>query len=517
MFNSPENFAVFGIILIALLVLVWGYNRSKNYGKLGILAWLQSVVLMAPWLLFFGLFTAGIYLNFLGVIFLLVTSAIAYIYLGNLLRKEGQEQVKKGGAKIIKEQKNINTINDEINDNKQLKDNENLPQVKLENLNGAEPIKAEIIPIDNEDLKTIKGIFGIDTFFITETIAYQEGAIFKGNIRGEADLVHEKLTQSLQEKLGDKYRLFLVETPDNKPVVIILPSSNDPLPTTWVQKNLALVLFLATVFTSLEAISLLLGFDLVSNWNRYQEVLPLALGLWTILIAHEIGHQIVAKKYNIRLSIPFFLPTWQIGSFGAITRFESLLPHRTALFDVSFAGPALGGIVSLVMLFIGLIFSQAGSTFQVPTVFFQGSILVGTLAKFMLGSALESSLIDVHPLVIIGWLGLVITALNLLPAGQLDGGRIVQAIYGRRIARRSTIATLILLGIVALTNPNNSVPLYWGIIILFLQRDLERPSLNELTEPDDTRAGWGLLVLFLMLATLIPLSPSLAGRLGIGI
>ncbi|EHJ12107.1 Peptidase M50 [Crocosphaera watsonii WH 0003] len=60
------------------------------------------------------------------------------------------------------------------------------------------------------------------------------------------------------------------------------------------------------------------------------------------------------------------------------------------------------------------------------------------------------------------------------------------------------------------------MPLYWAVVILFLQRDLERPSLNELTEPDDTRAGWGLLALFLMLATLIPLSPALAGRLGIG-
>ncbi len=67
-----------------------------------------------------------------------------------------------------------------------------------------------------------------------------------------------------------------------------------------------------------------------------------------------------------------------------------------------------------------------------------------------------------------------------------------------------------------LINSTNPIPLYWAILILFLQRDLERPSLNELTEPDDTRAAWGLLILFLMLATLIPLSPGLAGRLGIG-
>ena len=216
------------------------------------------------------------------------------------------------------------------------------------------------------------------------------------------------------------------------------------------------------------------------------------------------------------LGIPFFLPTWQIGSFGAITRFESLIPNRTALFDVAFAGPALGGALSLVMLFLGLVLSHPGSLFQLPSQFFQGSILVGSLAKTILGDALQATIVDVHPLVVLGWLGLIITALNLLPAGQLDGGRIIQAIYGRKTARRATIITLVLLAIVALINVNNPIPLYWAILILFLQRDLERPSLNELTEPDDTRAAWGLLILFLMLATLIPLSPGLAGRLGIG-
>ena len=65
-------------------------------------------------------------------------------------------------------------------------------------------------------------------------------------------------------------------------------------------------------------------------------------------------------------------------------------------------------------------------------------------------------------------------------------------------------------------NPANPIPLYWSVLILFLQRDLERPVQNELTEPDDSRAAWALLALFLMLATLIPLSAGLAGRIGLG-
>lgn len=492
MLTTPETSAIFAVLLAALGILAWGFYRAQPYGKLGIFAWLQSVILMAPWVIFLGLFAAGIYLNLATILLLLVGSVVLYIWLGNRLRVSGQNI-------LLKEKK--------------AEESTSVPPTPAAVDNG---VSNPLIPIPEADLKTIQSIFSIDTFFSTQTIPYQEGAIFRGNLRGEADVVHQALSEKLQSHFGDKYRLFLVEGVEAKPVAIVLPSSNDPQPMTLAQKNLALVLAIATLATSLEAAGLLLGFDLSSNWQRYGEALPLSLGLWSILIAHEIGHRWMARRYNLRLSLPFFLPTWQIGSFGAITRFESLIPHRSALFDVALAGPALGGLVSLLLLILGLSLSHPGSLFQVPSLFFQGSILVGALAKVVLGDVLQNSLIDVHPLTIVGWLGLVITALNLMPAGQLDGGRIIQAIYGRKIARRTTLATLIILGIVTLVNPSNSIPLYWGVIIIFLQRDLERPSLNELSEPDDARAAWGLLFLFLMLATLIPLSPSLAGSLGIG-
>jgi membrane-associated protease RseP (regulator of RpoE activity) len=350
--------------------------------------------------------------------------------------------------------------------------------------------------------------------------------IFKGNLRGtDPEVVYSRLSSSLEQRFGDstqptpkepRYRLFLVESPEGKPVVIVLPSSNDPQPATLPQNILAVILFIVTIATSLEAAGLLLNFDFFNNLERFPEVLPLSAGIWTVFAAHELGHWWQAKRHNVRLSLPFFIPSWQIGSFGAITRFESLIPSRKALFDISFAGPAAGGIASLLLLVVGLLLSHSGSAFQIPVQFFQGSVLVGLLARVFLGASLQAALVDVHPLTIVGWLGLVVTALNLMPAGQLDGGRVVQAIYGRKTARRATIATLIVLGIVALANPGNPLVLYWAIVILFLQRSLERPSLNEITEPDDTRAILGLLALFLMVATLIPLTPALAVRLGIG-
>ncbi|HEY9675326.1 MAG TPA: site-2 protease family protein [Waterburya sp.] len=519
MFTGSETTATVLIILVAIGVMGWGFNRARTYGKLGILAWLQSVVLTAPWLLFFSLFAAGIYLNVVGILFLLVASAGLYIYLGKQLRDAGQDALLQERAKKLLSEQAEATDAPEKQNEPATTENQTL------STNGTNPPTTEVVPIPAEDLKLLQGIFGIDTFFATETIPYQEGVIFKGNMRGtDPEDVYARLSASLEERFGasatgdkePRYRLFLVESPEGRPVVIVLPSNNDPKPATLAQKLLAVVLLIAAIATSLEAAGLLLNFDFYNSPERFWEVLPLTAGIWTVFAAHELGHWWQAIQHKVRLSWPFFIPSWQIGSFGAITRFESLVPNRTALFDISFAGPAVGGLVSLLILTVGFLLSHQGSAFQVPTQFFQGSVLVGTLARVFLGSALQTTLVDVHPLTIVGWLGLVVTALNLMPAGQLDGGRIVQAIYGRKTARRTTIATLVLLGIVALVNPANPIVLYWAIVILFLQRGLERPSLNEITEPNDTRAILGLLALFLMVATLIPFTPALAVRLGIG-
>jgi len=496
MLTSSETPIIAAVVLVVFGILAWGFYRARPFGKLGILAWLQSVVLIIPWLLFFGLFAAGIYLNIAVVLFLLIVSTGVYIFLGRQLRREGLEAMLKQRAT---QKLAVDTISD---------------KVSTEEDSRSPVVIREIMPIPEADLNAIKGIFGIDTFFATETIAYQEGAIFKGNLRGEPEAVHNRLTQSLQERLGEKYRLFLVENTDGKPVVIILPNRKEDSQSLQIsQKAFAVILLLATLATSLEAAGLLLNFDLFSNIARWKETLPIGLGVFAVLLVHEIGHWFIANRYQVRLSWPFFLPAVQIGSFGAITRFASVLPSRKALFDIAIAGPALGGFLSLVVLIIGLLLSHQGSFFQLPSQFFQSSILVGSLALVVLGAALKSPLVNINPLVVIGWLGLIITALNLMPAGQLDGGRIVQAIYGRKIAGRATIATLAVLALISL---GNTLAMYWAIVILFLQREQERPSLNEISEPDDARAALCLLALFLMITTLLPLTPALAGRLGIG-
>jgi membrane-associated protease RseP (regulator of RpoE activity) len=536
-------------VLVALGTLGWGFYRSRPDGQRGLLSWLQSVTLMAPWLLFFGMFAIGIYVNLIVMVLLFVLSTAGYMVLGRQIRGLTEAELSQQAQTLANRQAAANlliptdpsstdpsstdpssTDPSSTNPSTANPSSTNPSSTNPSSTNpsstdpssttataapppGDPPTAPLSVPIPTADLTVIKGIFGVDTFFATETIPYQDGVIFNGNLRGAVEPIYNQLTTRLKDRLDDRYRLFLIENQAGKPTVVVLPSSNDPKPSTWVQNLLAVGLMLATIATSFETAGFLQGFDFYATPERYREVLPIGAGIMAILLVHELGHRIMAQRYQVKLSLPFCLPTWQIGSFGALTRFESLLPTRSALFDIAFAGPAAGGVFSLGLLLSGLAMSHSGSLFKVPTLFFEGSILVGTLAKVVLRESLLQPVVDVDPLVIIGWLGLLITAINLMPAGRLDGGRMVQAIYGRRTAGRTTAATLIVLGIVSLVNP---LALYWAVVVLVVQRSLERPCLNELTEPNDARAGLALLALFLMITILLPLTPSLAGRLGIG-
>jgi membrane-associated protease RseP (regulator of RpoE activity) len=492
------------ILLAAIAILVWGYRRALPYGNVGLLAWLQSVVLMAPWLLFFGLFAVGVYINLAGVLLLLLVSTGLYIYLGRRLRALGKDRIS------TQRRAAVDAATPEPALGSEAAQTTDQPTAAPAAESGA---GAEAIAIPAADLTQIEGIFGLDTFFRTETIPYDQGAIFRGNLRGDPAETQLKLADLLKARTSDRYRLFLVENLEQRPTVVVLPATADPAKTTPSQWALAGVLAIVTIFTGLEAGAILQGFDLMQDFSRWPAALPFLIALLVILVAHEAGHWVAARRYGIRLSPPFLIPAWQIGAFGSLTRFESLLPNRSVLFDISLAGPAAGGVISLAMLVGGLLLSHPGSAFQIPSGFFQGSVLIGALARVVLGEALQAPLVDIHPLTIMGWLGLVITALNLMPAGQLDGGRMVQAIYGRKTANRTTVFTLVVLALVALANP---LALYWAGVIVILQRTLERPCLNDISEPNDARAALGLLALFLALTVLLPLTPSLAGRLGIG-
>ncbi|MDX2255026.1 MAG: site-2 protease family protein [Pseudanabaenaceae cyanobacterium bins.39] len=506
------------VFILTLALLGWGYWRSRKFGKLGFLSWLQFIALMSPWLIYFGLFITGIFINFTALLFLLLGSSIAYVIIGNQLRKSTAEErkvleetIKQQLGKQIRER--LNQVEEKNSGDRQIDRQETNAPIAIAMAQGKNQLK-QFQPMPAEDIKLIQGIFGIETYYVTETIPYQEGAIFRGNLRGEPDAVHERLSKSLSDRLGKKYNLFLIEGQDRRPVVIVLPSQISFYSDTIPQRILIAVLIIANLYTSLSLGALVAGIPVVSSPQDLMVGIPFALGIMTILGIREIAMRWTAKKYQVQMSLPFLLPSSQLGSFGAFSRICNPLPNRTALFDVAIAPALVSGVLSLLMLIIGFRLSAIGmGSIDIPSQIFQASVLAGTLAKVFLGESLQNSFISIHPLVVLGWLGSVITALNLMPAGQLDGGRIVQAVYGRRTAGWTTVLTLIFLVIATVINP---LALYWGGIILILLRDLERPMLNELSELDSDREALGVVALSWMLVTLLPIASGMAERMGIG-
>ncbi len=233
---------------------------------------------------------------------------------------------------------------------------------------------------------------------------------------------------------------------------------------------------------------------------------PLALAFWGTLLAHELGHRAAASRRGVGLYLPLLVPAGFgfVGSFGGITRFRGFCPDRAALLDVAASGPAVGAAVSGLMLAAGLGLSAAGlGDVTVDSVAFADSWSVGLLAQAALGDALASPEVRVSSLVLAGWAGLVVNALNCLPAGELDGGRISLALFGRRGATALGVLTIATLAISSFSNP---LAFYFVLLLLALQRGPILPCQQEIAEPEDGgQRRLGLALLFLPLLVLPPL------------
>ncbi|WP_017328043.1 site-2 protease family protein [Synechococcus sp. PCC 7336] len=498
------------LVLAAIAMLAWGLIRARRQGKAGLLAWLQSLALLLPWLIFLGLFATNIYLGAAGFVLLLAISTGIYIGVGRLAREVAREE--QDARKSFEAQFKSEAV----------------PPTAKADVEADTPVAAEGAAVSEagdaslerrrsrisaEDLAAIQSIFGIDTFYVTETLPYGDGAIFQGNLRQEAALAVARLQENLRQAVGDRYWLYLVYDPTDRPAVVVLPDATVNSATPPSVAALAGVLFVASSLAVMELAANVSGFSLGSAPQRWLETLPFASAIIGIVVLHEWGHRWMAAQYGVRLSPAFLVPTLGLGTLGSLNRIESPVPSRQGLFDIAIAGPALGFVLSLLFAIVGLWLSGHPGDIFLPSSILKYSILMGALSKAILGSQLQAEVVGLHPLVLVGWMGLVINALSLLPAGQLDGGRIVQAVYGRKMARRATFVTIALLCLAAFSN---QIALYWGLLVILVARDGERPPQDEITETDGQRDALALLALFLMAMTLLPIAPTLAGQFGLG-
>ncbi len=243
-----------------------------------------------------------------------------------------------------------------------------------------------------------------------------------------------------------------------------------------------------------------------------------AAPLLAILGLHELAHFLVARHHHVEASLPYFLPVpppWLIfGTFGAFISLREPIPSRKVLFDIGAAGPIAGFLVAIPVTIGGMFLSVHAPVLSPlncgPTILGvnYGDLLIGlpllwTVLSYFVPNA--AAIISLHPLALAGWVGLLVTSINLLPAGQLDGGHVFRALFRDR-SRYVSIAAIIFLGLVGLLTLYLGWLLFAGLIILLGIR--HPPPLNDVSPLGATRALIGALVVAVLISgfVLVPIS-----------
>ncbi|NLF08188.1 MAG: site-2 protease family protein [Pirellulaceae bacterium] len=272
------------------------------------------------------------------------------------------------------------------------------------------------------------------------------------------------------------------------------------------RRRLPALLFVATCLSTLWVGS---GGMLYADdwWAGIAHGLRYAVPVMTILLCHEMGHFLQARRYGVQASFPFFIPMpfSPIGTFGAVIAMEPRMGGRRALFDIGISGPLAGLVPTFIFLVVGL----QNSTYGIPSpnaFIFGDPPLFRFLAARIIGPIPQGHEILVDPMAFAGWVGLLVTSLNLIPIGQLDGGHILYALLRRRAQK---VAVLLLMAALFVVVWNWDTLGHWMLMLflLFFIGPIHPPTADD-DEPLDwwrVALGWLTLAFILVGFTPIPL------------
>ena len=266
-----------------------------------------------------------------------------------------------------------------------------------------------------------------------------------------------------------------------------------------------LVLFCLTLVTTVLAGALQEGVNPLTHPEQIIRGIPFALALMGILLAHELGHYLVARKNGVNVTLPYFIPAPSfIGTFGAFIKMRSPARDRRMLMDIGAAGPLVGVMVSIPILILGLSLSEVKKIEGQMGTHLGDSILLWLINWWVVGEVPPGYDVIIHPVGFAGWIGLLVTSLNLLPIGQLDGGHVVYALVGEK---QKIISKIVFAGLLALGIFGWEGWLFWAVLLWIM--GFRHPPPLEWWVPLDRKRkalGWVTLVVFALTFIPVPFS-----------
>jgi membrane-associated protease RseP (regulator of RpoE activity) len=324
--------------------------------------------------------------------------------------------------------------------------------------------------------------------------------------RIDEETLEEKF-ESLRLMLSEKQYIPMIRFEHGEHIIYIIKKpKSKKRKSVWIN----IILLVATVFTTTLAGALQwIDIDQVDWINMFsftylwQGFIFFSVPLLLILGVHEMGHYYASKKHHVDASLPYFIPLpppFLLGTFGALISTREPIPNRKALLDIGIAGPLCGFLVAIPVSLIGYFLMQQ-HPLVVPSTGANMVLLPPLLLQWMgsLFSIPENAII--HPTMFAGWVGIFLTAVNLLPAGQLDGGHVARALLKEKHKYISWVVVFVL---VALSFFYTGWLMFAIIILLFIGTQ-HQPPLNEITPLDTKRKLLGLIIIIIFVLSFAPI------------
>jgi len=365
---------------------------------------------------------------------------------------------------------------------------------------------------DESNIEEIEKL--VKKYFNVYEVHEEEGVIaFFIELPSDEEMLKQRF-DFLRNELKEKNMIPILREKNGEYLIFITYKPKIKGKSKWIN----IILFLVTIITTMLSGAILFIeenenlMDIFQMEKMLNGLIFFSLPLLSILGIHELGHYFTSRRYGVASSLPFFIPippnpVLPLGTMGAVISMREPIPDRKALLDIGVAGPIAGFLVSIPVLIIGLKISSLIALSEIP----KGAPLLGDNLLIIILSNLIFKIpagytLSLHPTAFAGWVGLLVTAINLLPAGQLDGGHVARAVLKEK-HRYASFATIIFLAGLTFFGMGNW--LFLLLLLVFLIGTEHPPPLNEYISLDTKQKFLAFIALLIFILSFTPMPISM--------